>query len=156
MIFWRGSIKFKITPFYKASFFIHGTQTIAQVIWGQFHKLFCTPMPNFCTLCPTFENLFIGSNVQRKARKFDLGRKSVHEIGPWGYRPRLPAKYPGLSRNHVRIQILSNLIQLLNNQVTSNAKQFPSMLRAAIRSSLKACQYGVFKLQRLLDSKEGC
>ena len=43
---------------------------------------FCTPTPNFRALRPTFEKLFTGTKVWRKARKFGVGRKTVYEIDP--------------------------------------------------------------------------
>ena len=40
----------------------------------RFHKRFC------CALRPTFEKLFTGANVRRRARKIGAGRKTVSEI----------------------------------------------------------------------------
>ena len=54
----------------------------SSLIWGQFHKRFCAPTPNFCALCPTFEKLFTGAKVRRKVQKFGLGRETVYEIDP--------------------------------------------------------------------------
>ena len=50
---------------------------------GRFHKRFCAPLPNFRALCPTFEKLFIGAKVWRKAQKFSKGNETVYEIDPW-------------------------------------------------------------------------
>ena len=49
---------------------------------GRFHKRFCAPKPNFCTLRPTFKKLFTGTKVWRKARKFGVGRKTVLKSTP--------------------------------------------------------------------------
>ena len=35
---------------------------------GRFHKRFCAPTPNFRTLRPTFEKLFTGAKVRRRAQ----------------------------------------------------------------------------------------
>ena len=40
---------------------------------GQFHKQFCAPTPNFHALRPTFEKLFTGAKVRRKAQKMGAG-----------------------------------------------------------------------------------
>ena len=40
-------------------------------------------MLNFHALCPTFEKLFNGAKVKRKAQKLSVGRKTVYEIDPW-------------------------------------------------------------------------
>ena len=37
---------------------------------------------SFAPLCPTFEKLFTGAKVWRKAQKFGIGRKTVYEIDP--------------------------------------------------------------------------
>ena len=37
----------------------------------------------FVPLRPTFEKLFTGAKVWRKARKFGVGHKTVYEIDPW-------------------------------------------------------------------------
>ena len=43
----------------------------------------CAPMPNFRALRPTFEKLFTGAKVQRKAQKMGAGRETFYEINPW-------------------------------------------------------------------------
>ena len=37
----------------------------------------------FAPLRPTFEKLFTGTNVGRRAQKIGAGRKTVYEINPW-------------------------------------------------------------------------
>ena len=37
----------------------------------------------FAPLRPTFEKLFTGAKVRRKAQKFVAGHKTVYEIDPW-------------------------------------------------------------------------
>ena len=49
---------------------------------GQFHKQFCAPTPNFHALRPTFEKLFTGAKVRRKAQKMGAGRETFYEIDP--------------------------------------------------------------------------
>ena len=51
-------------------------------IKGRFHKLICALRPAICTLRPTFEKLFIGAKVWRKAKKIAVGDKIVNEIDP--------------------------------------------------------------------------
>ena len=51
--------------------------------WGQFHRWFWAPTPNFRTLHPTFEKLFTVAKVQRKVQKFGVESKTVYEIDPW-------------------------------------------------------------------------
>ena len=55
----------------------------AVMIWGQFHKLIYALRPAICALHPTFEKLFIGAKVRRKAQKIGVGCKTVYEIDPW-------------------------------------------------------------------------
>ena len=52
------------------------------ITWGRFHKRFCTLTPNFRALHPTFEKLFTGANVGRRAQKVGAGRKTVYEMDP--------------------------------------------------------------------------
>ena len=49
---------------------------------GRFHKRFCALMPNFRALSPTFEKLFTGANVGRRAKNIGAGRKTVYDIDP--------------------------------------------------------------------------
>ena len=49
------------------------------MIQGQFQKWYCTLTPNFRALRPTFEKLFTGPNVGRRARKIGTVRKTVYE-----------------------------------------------------------------------------
>ena len=70
-------------------FFLHQSQNCLTVllfysisISKVFGGRFCSPTPNFCTLCPTFEKHFTGAKVQRKAQKIGVGCKTVYEIDP--------------------------------------------------------------------------
>ena len=54
-----------------------------QPVLGRFHKRVLHPEPKFRALRPTFEKLFTGTKVWRKARKFGVGCKTVYEIDPW-------------------------------------------------------------------------
>ena len=51
---------------------------------GRFHKLIYALRQNICALRPTFEKLFAGAKVRRKAQKFGVGLKTVYEIDPSG------------------------------------------------------------------------
>ena len=44
---------------------------------GQFHKLIHALHQNICALCSTFEKLFTGTKVQRKAQKIGVGCKTA-------------------------------------------------------------------------------
>ena len=50
---------------------------------GRFHKWFCAPTPNFRALRPSFEKLFTGAKVRRKAQKMGAGCETFYEINPW-------------------------------------------------------------------------
>ena len=62
-----------------------GEQTILSVpviTRGRFHKGFCAVTPNFCALRPTFEKLFTGAKVRRKAQTMGAGCETFYEIDP--------------------------------------------------------------------------
>ena len=48
----------------------------------RFHKLIYALHQTICTLRPTFEKLFNGAKVWRKAPKIGIGHKTVNEIDP--------------------------------------------------------------------------
>ena len=52
---------------------------------GRFHKLIYALCQTICALRPTFEKLFTGAKVQRKAQKISVERKTVYEIDPSTY-----------------------------------------------------------------------
>ena len=54
-------------------------------IRGRFHKGFYALTPNFCALRPTFEKLFTGAKVRRKAQTMGAGRETFYEIDPRTY-----------------------------------------------------------------------
>ena len=49
---------------------------------GQFHKLIYALRQTICALRSTFEKLFTGAKVQRKAQKIEVRCKTVYEIDP--------------------------------------------------------------------------
>ena len=54
-----------------------------QQSWGRFDKkIICALRLTVCAIRPTFEKLFIGAKVQRKAQKIGVGCKTVNEIDP--------------------------------------------------------------------------
>ena len=57
-------------------------QKYNSLIRGLFYKLFCVLLQAICALRPTFEKLFTGAKVGRKAQKVGVGRKTVYEIDP--------------------------------------------------------------------------
>ena len=62
-------------------------RSICSIIWvileqTKYHKLIHAMRQTICALRPTFEKLFTGAKVRRKAQKIDVGRKIVYEIDP--------------------------------------------------------------------------
>ena len=57
-------------------------QKYNSLIRGLFYKLFCVLLQAICALRPTFEKLFTGAKVGRKAQMVGVGRITVNEIDP--------------------------------------------------------------------------
>ena len=62
------------------SFYFNALLWTGYKLW--IYNALYTPTPNFRALRPTFDKLFTGAKVQRKAQKIGVGRKSVYEIDP--------------------------------------------------------------------------
>ena len=52
-------------------------------------------------LCPTFEQLFTGARVGRKAQNIGKGHNTVYEIDSWGTNPVKVLRLKGLFINYV-------------------------------------------------------